>query len=297
MNNNKNQSQASEKQHILTEGKKAYENHARDALYAQDAVEEGSFTFNENVARVFSDMAQRSIPGYFDIQNFTAYYAAQYLRAAQADTTALCGILDIGASLGTTLMNISNYADAQNFSLKHCSAIACDNSPHMLRGAQHNLYQREKLWHSITYECVDIADATQRGALLKKYENSDVNLRVVVVHFVLQFTPPHLREQILHQVWNAMEEKSVLVIGEKLCANDEASQQVWDAMYTSFKRGMGYSEREIEGKRKALVGVLRPMPERAFTSLLEGLPHSSVDAFFAWGAFHAYAVHKGSALP
>lgn len=273
------------------------EGDARDVLYASGAVKEGSFIFDENVARIFTDMAHRSIPGYCDIQNFTAYYAAQYVSSACATRTQnskqiLCGVLDIGASLGTSLASITRHADFTTLSLAHCSASACDNSPHMLSRARYNLRESEKKWYSISYECTDIADAAQRTTLLRTYTKGEVALRVVILHFVLQFTPPELRSDILDDVWNAMPSRSVLIVGEKLCANDERSQRVWDVMYKNFKRSMGYSDGEIEAKRKALIGVLRPMRESTFTSLLCNLPHSTVDAFFIWSAFHAYAVHK-----
>ncbi len=277
---------------MMIENEKARESNDRDVLYALCDAEKGSFVFDESVTRIFNDMAHRSIPGYSDIQNFTAQYAMQYLDCAEKSKHTLYGVLDIGTSLGTSLERITRYADSKQLSLIHCNATACDNSTSMLAQARSNLRENEKKWHSIAYECIDIADLHTRTTLLRTYEKRDIELRVVILHFILQFTPIKLRRAILHDVWNAMPSQGVLIVGEKLLANDENSQHVWNTRYKNFKRNMGYSDREIEAKRKALLGVLHPMRENVFASLLHSLPNSTVDMFFAWAAFHAYAIHK-----
>ena len=71
---------------------------ADDDIYK---VEDGSepFRFNENVARVFPDMLERSIPGYKTSLEAIGSLAARYVRAG---TTCY----DLGCSLGAVTLSL-----------------------------------------------------------------------------------------------------------------------------------------------------------------------------------------------
>ena len=66
----------------------------KDQIFAAPRSETEDFSFNEQVAEVFHDMAQRSIPGYSTIINTIGSLTAQYAQNSSR-------LYDLGCSLGT----------------------------------------------------------------------------------------------------------------------------------------------------------------------------------------------------
>lgn len=267
---------------------------SRDTLFSKGTdIAQGSFSFDESIANVFLDMAHRSIPGYADIQNFTAEYVINLIqeRNSLQGEKAPDVIFDIGTSLGTSLSTISTCALHRALNLQKCIAIACDSSESMLTQCENNIRIFQNQWNSIHYKHIDICNEEVRNSILQQYSQKS-KIRVVIMHFVLQFTPISMRHAILNDIWNTMDSQSVLIISEKLYANTEKMQQVWDKLYKSFKKSMGYTTAQIQGKQKALMGVLNCMKESEFMTILQSLPNALIDTFFTWGPFRSYAVYK-----
>ena len=87
----------------------------KDQIFAAPRSETEDFSFNEQVAEVFHDMAQRSIPGYSTIINTIGSLTAQYAQNSSR-------LYDLGCSLGTaTICMRKNLKKEQN-----CRIIAVD---------------------------------------------------------------------------------------------------------------------------------------------------------------------------
>lgn len=203
----------------------------KDQLYslAHDAV--GAFQFDESVVAVFPDMIQRSVPGYQTILTGIGELTQKY---AQPNTQ----LYDLGCSLGAATLTMRRKLDG-----KHCEIIAIDNSEAMIQRAQEYLHA----YHSDTPVHLHCADVTQFPIQ---------NASVVVINFTLQFIDPDKREQLLSNIYQALNPGGILILSEKIHFEDPALQETIDYMHLQFKRANGYSELEISQKRSSLENVL-----------------------------------------
>ena len=92
----------------------------KDQLFSKPI--EKQFEFDENVALVFDDMLNRSVPFYQESLDLTIYYISKLM---EADST----VLDLGCSTANTL--ISRGKKSQ----KNLKLVGIDNSKAMLQQA------------------------------------------------------------------------------------------------------------------------------------------------------------------
>ena len=83
------------------------------------------FVFDEQVARVFEDMINRSVPGYSTIIFMIGVLAERYYQSES-------NIYDLGCSLGGASCSILEHAKANNYNI-----IAIDNSQPMIERLEH----------------------------------------------------------------------------------------------------------------------------------------------------------------
>ena len=91
----------------------------KDTIYSNEGPV-APFVFDDKVAGVFTDMINRSVPGYATIVAMIGALAERY---AQADS--LC--YDLGCSLGAATLSLRHHIKAPG-----CSIIAIDNSAAMI---------------------------------------------------------------------------------------------------------------------------------------------------------------------
>ncbi len=201
-----------------------------DRLYASAQDEVGDFVFDAAVAAVFPDMIQRSVPGYPAIINMIQLLAGQHAQSGSR-------LYDLGCSLGA-----ASVALATGCANRNCEVIAVDNAPAMLDRAKAALAGRE----DISLVGADVRDVTIADA------------SVVVLNFTLQFLPPGERLGLLQRIRQGLLPGGILILSEKIAADDEyANEQLID-MHHAFKRANGYSDLEVSQKRSALENVLIP---------------------------------------
>ena len=196
---------------------------APDSLYAtpRDA---GQFRFDAEVAGVFRDMVERSVPGYASLIHGIAVLGGKY---AQAGATCY----DLGCSLGT-----ATRALGARMGPKH-PIVAVDSSPDMIARCTRTPGS------SVQYRCADIREVELEAA------------DVVVLNLTLQFLPPEDRLPLLQRIALALRPGGALVLTEKV-RFDEPAESLVQKRYENFKRAQGYSELEISQKRTALEQVL-----------------------------------------
>ena len=165
-------------------------NTGKDAIYSQPQQVE-SFRFDHNVAEVFPDMIQRSVPGYNTIVDTIGQLCA---RHAQANTH----IYDLGCSLGAVSLAASKYVTADD-----CQIIGVDNSEAMV--------ERCKL-HVQAFK-----SATPIHVMCDDLQNIEItNASCVVMNFTLQFIAPAQRKDIIQKIYNGLNPGGILVLSEKL---------------------------------------------------------------------------------
>jgi len=227
----------------------------RDQIYASPLDAIGAFAFDEQVARVFPDMIQRSVPGYTTIVAMTGVLAERYAQAGSR-------CYDLGCSLGASTLSMRQYLDD-----RHCEIVAIDNSPAMIERCRAQI-AADQHTAPVTLRLDDIASTPIDNA------------SVVVFNFTLQFIPPEQRDTLLARVGDAMRPGGVLVLSEKIRFEDEHLQALNTDLHHAFKRANGYSDLEISQKRTALENVLMPETIATHQRRLRSAGFTSVDVWF-----------------
>ena len=88
----------------------------KDNLYSESLANIANFSFDAQVADVFSDMIERSVPGYRSIITMIETLTEHY---AQPGST----LYDLGCSLGGATLSMRRGITAEN-----CRIVAVDNS-------------------------------------------------------------------------------------------------------------------------------------------------------------------------
>ena len=148
---------------------------SKDEVFSDEIEKASDFKFGENVAKVFDDMLNRSVPFYGEVQRMMAELAANHAVEGSF-------VYDLGCSTGTTMIGMDTMVP------KEIKFIGIDDSQEMLDKCKSKLME---VGFSRSYElrCADLG----KGA---KIENASV----VVLCLTLQFVRPIYREQLLKNI-------------------------------------------------------------------------------------------------
>lgn len=205
----------------------------RDAIFSTPLDRVARFSFDEQVVACFPDMIRRSVPGYGQILGMLGLIARRHLRHGAR-------VYDLGCSLGAGGLSLAGQLPPEAFRY-----VGVDLSPAMVTRARETL----------DTECPDHAIQVMEGDIRTlDYEPAGM----IVLNFTLQFLPPADREAVMGRLFAALEPGGVLVLSEKIRAEDEEENAWLVERYHDFKRANGYSDMEISQKRTALENVLVP---------------------------------------
>jgi tRNA (cmo5U34)-methyltransferase len=232
----------------------------KDEVFRDEIEKASDFKFGANVAKVFDDMVNRSVPFYGEIQRMMAELSANH--AAEGSF-----VYDLGCSTGTTMIGMNTMVNQQ------IRFIGIDDSQEMLDKCKSKLME---LGFSRPYElrCADLAHGV-------KIENASV----VVLCLTLQFVRPIYREKVLKDIYDGLNPGGVLILVEKILAEESNFNRDFIDYYYNYKRRNNYSEMEISQKREALENVLVPYKLSENISLLRDQGFSHCEVFFKWYNF------------
>lgn len=232
----------------------------KDEVFREEIEKASDFKFGANVARVFDDMVNRSVPYYGEIQRMMAELAARH-------ATPGSDVYDLGCSTGTTLIGMDTLVE------KGIRFIGVDDSKEMLEECSSKLLEAG---FSRKYElrCRDLNDGI-------RIENASV----VVLCLTLQFVRPVFRERLLADIYRGLNHAGVLIVVEKILAEDSHFNRDFIEYYYNYKRRNHYSEMEISQKREALENVLVPYKLSENITLLRDQGFSNCEVFFKWYNF------------
>ncbi|MBV7327927.1 carboxy-S-adenosyl-L-methionine synthase CmoA [Chloroflexi bacterium TSY] len=243
---------------------------AHDQVFIRNAERASDFEFNAEVAQVFDDMIQRSVP-YYEIQQEMIREIGKkfYIPGTR--------IYDLGCSTATTLINLCQDIGS------NVRAVGYDNSLPMLDRSQEKIKQ-EGLDDSIELRFGDL-----NGDLT---EFSLENGSIVTMCWTLQFVRPLRRDNLIKHIYNGLVENGVLVITEKILTNSSPMNRFFIDFYYDYKRRNGYSEEEILRKREALENVLIPYRVDENFDLFRQNGFEIVETFFQWYNFAGFLCVK-----
>jgi tRNA (cmo5U34)-methyltransferase len=233
---------------------------AKDEVFREEIEKVSDFKFGANVAKVFDDMVSRSVPFYGEIQRMMAELAADHAREETF-------VYDLGCSTGTTMIGMDTMVN------QDIKFIGIDDSQEMLDKCKSKLME---IGFSRPYElrCADLGKGI-------KIENASV----VVLCLTLQFVRPIYRERLLKDIYNGLNPGGVLILVEKILAEENNFNRDFINYYYNYKRRNNYSELEISQKREALENVLVPYKLSENITLLRDQGFAHCEVFFKWYNF------------
>lgn len=221
------------------------------------------FEFDENVATVFDDMLERSIPFYKSVLHLVCDLAI--LNSKENSK-----IVDLGCSTANTLLSL--YKKEQNREL-----LGVDNSKAMLENAAKKV---QAYGAKIELREDDITTTDISG--------SDV----IIANYMLQFIRPLIRNSFVKKIYNSLNKEGVFIFSEKIIFEDKKLNKQMIDLYYKFKKEQGYSDFEISQKREALENVLVPYTEVENIKMLKDAGFQSIDSVFKYGNFVTFIAKK-----
>ena len=221
------------------------------------------FEFDNEVADVFDDMIDRSVPFYKENLNLSINILKNYINDND-------NILDLGSSTGTFLINLAKL----NPNLK---LTGIDNSSAMIQKAQ----KKAKAFG------VNI-DFLEEDFLEYEFGKN----KIISANYTIQFIRPIKREKLITKIYNSLEDGGIFLMSEKLISEDKKLNKILIDEYYKYKKEKGYSEYEIAKKREALENVLIPYTELENREMLSTSGFKHIEVIFRWCNFATFLAFK-----
>lgn len=222
------------------------------------------FEFDEEVAAVFDDMLERSVPFYKEAQKITEFFA---LKALEGGGVAY----DLGCSTASMLINLSRKTATKP------SLIGIDNSEAMLEHARRKCEAFK-------------ADIELVNADILEYPYKEAQL--FISNYTLQFIRPLVREELVKKIFSSLKKDGLFIFSEKVISHHPKLNKELIECYYGFKKEQGYSEYEIMQKREALENVLVPYSEDENIKMAKNCGFAHCEAVFRWANFATFIAVK-----
>ena len=231
-----------------------------DKVFNEEIKNASDFKFGTTVVNVFDDMVNRSVPYYGEMQRMIAELAADHAMEGTY-------VYDLGCSTGTTMIGMNTSVP------EIIEFIGVDDSPQMLEKCDNKLKE---------------VGFTRKYQLLNADLNNGVeisNASVVVLCLTLQFVRPLYRERLVKTIFDGLQKDGVLILIEKILAEENTFNRDFIKYYYDMKRRHQYSEMEISQKREALENILIPYKLSENNLMLREAGFGHVEVFFKWYNF------------
>jgi len=203
---------------------------SKDRLFNKK-MKPSSFSFNQEVAEVFPDMLERSIPGYRTTIDSIRFLASKYSKRGT-------NCYDLGCSLGASSIALGEGAVNND-----CKIIAIDKSSFMTKRFS-EIIKQEKLDLDIQIFNEDVLDT------------KITNASIVIMNFTLQFIRKQDRQYLLDKIYNGLNDGGLLLLSEKIIEGDKNINKLLIDLHENFKLENLYTREEIENKKESIKNVL-----------------------------------------
>lgn len=241
-----------------------------------NVVPKEKWEFDEEVAEVFENMLERSIPQYHVMRNSVV----ELTKSILLNTKRLkdrWDILDIGCSDGLMLEKLIDALDGQGH------FVGVDISEPMLKKAK-DRFSNRPISSNVDIKYCDLR--TEFPEFESVYD-------VITSILCIQFTPIECRQQIIQNVYDNLSGRNgTFIMVEKVLGNSAYLDKLFVSNYYNLKRSNGYSQEQIDRKRLSLEGVLVPVTSDWNIQLLKQAGFRKVDVFWRWMNFVGYIAVK-----
>ncbi len=222
------------------------------------------FEFDEEVASVFDDMLDRSVPFYRDVLSLISKLVVK--NTQNGDT-----VCDLGCSVATTLLDIYKKSN------KDLKLIGLDNSQAMIERAKKKI----------------AAFGADIEILKSDFITDDIPFsKIILANYTLQFVRPAKRASLVKKIYNSLQKDGIFIFNEKVIYEDSQLHKQMIDVYYDFKKQKGYSEYEIAKKREALENVLIPYSDEENIAMAKYAGFKTVNIIFKWANFTCFLAKK-----
>lgn len=245
---------------------------SKDTIFADRPFEKGSFEFNDEVANVFDDMLNRSIPFYRESIDILCNVVKNFHSPQKI-------IYDLGCSTGNTLLKI--HEDLKNSSkkdLQNIEYIGIDDSQAMIEKFNQKILTAKTKKMKAICDDINTADLSNSGT--------------IILNYILQFLSISEREKLVQKISNSLIKKGIVFVSEKIIDEDDEFNDFLTEQYFDFKEKNGYSQIEISRKRQALENVLIPLSLEKNLALFHEAGFEKVSVLLKWHNFVSFVAIK-----
>ncbi|GAB6073507.1 carboxy-S-adenosyl-L-methionine synthase CmoA [Nautilia lithotrophica] len=224
---------------------------------------EKQFEFDEEVASVFDDMLNRSVPFYKENLNLQIDVLKNFLSGKDK-------VVDLGSSTGTFLIELAKKKNGLKL-------IGIDNSEAMIKRAKN---KAKAFGVDVEFVNDDFLNYDFSGS------------KAVIANYTVQFIRPLKREKLIQKIYNSLENNGIFLMSEKLIMENKKLNKITIDIYYKYKKKMGYSEYEIAQKREALENVLIPYTMQENIEMLKNAGFKDIEVIFRWNNFATFIAFK-----
>ncbi|SKG08343.1 methyltransferase domain-containing protein [Mycobacteroides abscessus] len=235
--------------------------HFKEAV--DHTVPDGRWMFNGEVAEVFDNMLQRSIPNYHTMRAAVFDLGRRFVSDEPY-------VVDIGASRGEAIAPFVTQCSGKG------KFIAVESASSMA----------EVLRTRFANDNVDVHEAD-----IRRY-CPDGPIDVVLVILTLQFIPIEHRQKVIRKLYERIRPGGAMILVEKILGGDSEINELMVDLYYELKLHNGYTREDIDRKALSLEGVLVPVTSRWNEELLNSAGFSSVECFWRWMNFSGWIAVK-----
>ena len=224
---------------------------------------EKQFEFDEEVASVFDDMLNRSVPFYKENLNLQIKILKNFLNENDK-------VVDLGSSTGTFLIELAKKKSK-------LTLIGIDNSTAMINRAKN---KAKAFGVNVEFINDDFLNYDFSGS------------KAIIANYTVQFIRPLKREKLIQKIYDSLTDGGIFLMSEKLITENKKLNKIMIDIYYEYKKKMGYSEYEIAQKREALENVLIPYTMQENIEMLKNAGFKDIEVIFRWNNFATFIAFK-----
>lgn len=219
-----------------------------------------NWEFDEDVAEVFTDMLERSIPDYHTMRKLVDQVAEHFIKPNTR-------FVDLGCANGLSAEGIiaNHYKDVISY-------LSDVSEPMLAKCRERYKKQIEEGFVHVTR-----LDLTKHPI---GYGCFSKGCSVILSCLTLQFIPVEYRQGIIESVYSSLNKGGAFILVEKVLGNSSEIGSIFTSIYYDMKRENQYTEEQIASKRKSLEGVLCPLTEEMNISMFKMAGFRKIDTFW-----------------
>ena len=223
-----------------------------------------NWEFNEDVTDCFDNMLERSIPGYDRMRELVFTFGKEFVK----DHT---NVVDIGCSLGNAIFPfVEKFRD-------RCHFIGIEPSSSMVERV------RERYWKEIEQGILEIYEKKVEDYVLEQ------NVSLILSVLTLQFVNIKDRYKVVHDLYESLIPHGAMILVEKTSSKNS---DLFEKIYYDLKRKNGYTEEQINSKKKSLSNCLMALSREDNVEMLKKAGFSNIECIWTDIMFSAWIAIK-----